>query len=314
MQQAPDRYESPVVVALAAIGAYILLVGVGSFIESPVGGKFDALQLNALIRIGSAILAVAAFVAVHGTSLPAPRPLVFGIGIGLIAGAGSICYCFALDHLSVSLVVSVANLSIVVTIALGVVILHESVVPLKVAALLLTVAGALALSRPDARRPAPTAEAAPARHGVRLSGAALPSQHRAQGFALLALYLALVGTGTFLEKPALQHLDATQLNALQAVGMLIVAAAALAGVREFPMPGRHAVGSIGVGAMIGLGSIFYFLGLTRLPLSIAVGAANGYVVVTILLAVVVGKEGLSWSKQLAIALTLAGVILFAFSA
>jgi len=47
-----------VVIALAAIGAYVLLVGVASFIEVPVGRGLDALQLNALIRIGSAALVV----------------------------------------------------------------------------------------------------------------------------------------------------------------------------------------------------------------------------------------------------------------
>ncbi|MGI8968824.1 MAG: hypothetical protein ACR2GA_06945 [Chloroflexota bacterium] len=63
------------VIALSAIGAYVLLVGVASFIESPVGRRFDALQLNALIRLGSAALAIAAFLVVHGSSLPAPLSL-----------------------------------------------------------------------------------------------------------------------------------------------------------------------------------------------------------------------------------------------
>ncbi len=290
------------VIALAAIGSYILLVGVASFIESPVGREFDALQLNALIRIGSAILAVAAFLVVHGVSLPPPLSLAAGIGIGLLAGAGSICYCFSLNYLPVSLVVSVANLSIVVTIALGAAILHENIAPLKIAALVLTVAGALALSRP------------PARHGVQGPEATTSPHHQVPGFGLLILYLALVGVSTFLEKLALRQLDATQLNALQAIGMLVVGAAALVAVREFPRSGWHMVGSVGVGAMIGLGSIFYFLGLTRLPVSIAVGAANGYVVVTVLLSVLVGHAERTWSTGLAIVLSVAGVMLFVFAA
>jgi len=304
-----------VVIALAAIGAYVLLVGVASFIEVPVGRGLDALQLNALIRIGSAALAVAALLAVHGFSLPAARSLAAGIGIGLLAGAGSICYCFALNDLPVSLVVSVANLSIVVTIALGVAILHENVAPLKIAALVLTVAGALALSRPPAKHGVqPPKAAAPATDGVQSAGAAASPHHRVRGFSLLALYLALVGVSTFLEKPALRQLDATQLNALQAIGMLVVAVAALGAVRESPKPGWHMAGSVGVGAMIGVGSIFYYLGLTRLPISIAVGAANGYVVVTVLLSVLIGHAALTWSTRLAITLTVAGVMLFALSA
>ncbi len=301
------------IAALGAIGAYVLLVGVASFIESPIGRGFTALQLNALIRIGGGVLAIAAFLAIHGMTLPAPLPLAAGLGIGLVAGAGSICYCFALNYLPVSLVVSIANLSMVVTIVLGVAILHESIGPVKVVALVLTVAGALALSPPEST-PAVQTSATPVRHGVKPEASTTESRPRAPGFGLLALYLALVGGGTFLEKPALQHLDVTQLNALQAIGMLIVAGAALLAVREFPKPGWHLVGSVGVGAMIGLASICYFLGLTRLPVSIAVGAGNGYVVVTILLAVFIGHEGLPWSKRFAIALTIAGVTLFALSA
>jgi drug/metabolite transporter (DMT)-like permease len=73
-------------------------------------------------------------------------------------------------------------------------------------------------------------------------------------------------------------------------------------------------GSIGVGAMIGLGAIFYFLGLTRLPVSVAVGASNAYILVTVLLSVVVAHDVLSWSKRLAVGLTVVGVTLFALSA
>ncbi|MGI8825692.1 MAG: EamA family transporter [Chloroflexota bacterium] len=303
------------IISLAAIGAYVLLVGVASFIEVPVGRGFDALQLNALIRVGSSVLAVAALLAVHGINLPAPLSLAAGIGIGMLAGAGSICYCFALNYLPVSLVVSVANLSIVVTIALGVAILHENIGPLKIAALVLTVAGALALSRPPAKHGVqPPESATPAKYGVEPHDDAASSHHRVPGFSLLALYLALVGVSTFLEKPVLRQLDATQLNALQAIGMLVVAAAALIAVRESPKPGRNMAGSVGVGAMIGLGSIFYFLGLTRLPISIAVGAANGYVVVTVLLSVLIGHAALTWSTRLAFAFTVAGVALFALSA
>jgi hypothetical protein len=55
------------VISLAAVGTYVLLVGVASFLERPVGRSFDALQLNALIRIGSANLGVAALLATHGS-------------------------------------------------------------------------------------------------------------------------------------------------------------------------------------------------------------------------------------------------------
>lgn len=310
------------ILALAAIGAYVLLVGGASFLESPDRG-FDAVQLNGLVRFGSAALSVAVLVAIHGISMPPPLWLAAGLGLGLVAGAGSICYVFALNFLPVSLVVAVSNLSIVVTVVLGAAILRESVGLLKIGALVLTVVGALALSRASAKksktavsgkhRELSSTVAAPARHGVRPAQPGASRENRLPGYGLLVLNLALVGASYFLEKPVLQHLDVFQLNALQTIGMLIVAAIALAARQQFPSPGRHMAVTIGVGAMIGLGSIFYFLGLMRLPVSIAVGLANGYVVVTILLSVLIGHATLPWSKRLAIALTVTGVILFVFA-
>ena len=119
-------------IALAAIGAYVLLVGVASFLERPVGKGFDALQLNALIRIGSAALGIVALLAAHGVSLPPTPSLLAGLGIGVLAGAGSICYCLALNYLPVSVVVSLANLYIVITVLLGVAFLHENITLLKI--------------------------------------------------------------------------------------------------------------------------------------------------------------------------------------
>jgi hypothetical protein len=39
--------------SLGYVAVYVVLVGVASFIESPVGRGYDAFQLNALIRSGS---------------------------------------------------------------------------------------------------------------------------------------------------------------------------------------------------------------------------------------------------------------------
>ena len=54
-------------------------------------------------------------------------------------------YCFGLDYLPVSLVVTLSNLYIVITIVLGIVVLHEPVTGLKIAGLICIVA------RPGAR-------------------------------------------------------------------------------------------------------------------------------------------------------------------
>jgi uncharacterized membrane protein len=78
-------------------------------------------------------------------------------------------------------------------------------------------------------------------------------------------------------------------------------------------PDRQTLGAFMVGIMIGLGSIFYFLGLERLPVSIAAAASNGYVVVTVLLSALLLHEALAWPKRAGIALTVVGVTLLAYS-
>ena len=64
---------------------------------------------------------------------------------------GSIFYCLALDYMPVSLVVTFSNLYIVITILLGVVVLHEHVTALKVVGLACTLGGILLLTHTPTR-------------------------------------------------------------------------------------------------------------------------------------------------------------------
>ena len=137
--------------SLGYVLVYVVLVGVASFVESPVGRGFGAFQLNALIRTGSLAAAAIALVATHGFTLPATRPALAGLGIGLLTGVGSLFYCFALDYLPVSSVVTFSNLYIAITTLLGIVALGESVTALKITALICTVAGVVLLAHAPAR-------------------------------------------------------------------------------------------------------------------------------------------------------------------
>lgn len=290
------------IISLAYVAAYVLLLGAASAAEKPVGQTLGAFQLNVVIRGGGLVVGIGAVLAVHGLALPAPLPLLAGLGIGVIAGTGSICYCLALDWFPVSVVTTGANLYLVVTVLLGVVILHEAVTTLKIISLALTLAGVLALSY------------SPGRFGVQSGQGTSKTGRKFWPFAILAAYVVLIGTSTFLEKPALRVLDATQLNALQAIGMVAVATAALAlRGRPLPPPDHVLTGSL-LGAMIGLGSVFYFLGLRHLPVSVAAAISNAYVVVTILLSVLFLHQRLNWRKWSGIALTVVGVTLLAYSA
>lgn len=287
--------------SLVYVAVYVVLVGVASVIEKPVGRGFGAFQLNALIRAGGLAAAAAALVLAHGFVFPALPYILAGLGIGLLAGAGSLFYCFALDYMPVSLVVTFSNLYIVITIALGIVVLREPVTALKIAGLACIVAGVPVLAH------------SPARYAVNAEASSGRKPVQARAFAIVGIYVLIIGVGAFLEKPALRGLDATQLNALMAIAMTAVAGMALAAKGpRLPMTART-LGGFGVGVMIGTASVFYFLGLRGLPVSVAAASSNAYVVVTVGLSTIFLHQPLSRARRGAMALTLLGVSLLAVS-
>ncbi|HEX5500802.1 MAG TPA: EamA family transporter, partial [Thermomicrobiales bacterium] len=215
-----------------------------------------------------------------------------GLGIGLLLGLGSAFYCLALSQLAPWLAASVANGYVAVTIVLGVVVLGEQLTGFVVAGLALTLVGIVALSWRE-----PTA--AP-RRGVR---------HALAAVWPLVPYILLVGIGAFLEKPALRGLTALQLNSLTALGMAIVAVGAVGGRdRAFPT-GSAALAAMGVGLLLSLGAIGYYLALERLPVSVAATLSNTNVLVTAALAVVFRHQAVTLRQVVGAAATLAGVTL-----
>ncbi len=300
--------------SLGYVAVYVALAGVASFIEKPAGRGFGALQLNALIRAGSLAAAAVALVFAHGLVFPAASYLLAGLGIGLLTGTGSILYCFGLNYLPVSLVVTLSNLYIVITIVLGIVVLHEPVTVLKIVGLTCTMAGVLVLGHSPARyaaHPEASSASTPNAAHPEASSASTPLQSR--GFAIMGIYVVMTGVGAFLEKPALKGLAATQLNALMGIAMMAVAGIALA-VRgpRLPMT-KRTLGGLGVGVMIGTASVFYFLGLRGLPVSVASATSNASVVVAVVLSAIFLHQPLGRARGAAITLTLLGATLLALS-
>jgi drug/metabolite transporter (DMT)-like permease len=287
--------------SLGYVAIYVALAGVASLVEKPAGRGFGAFQLNALIRVGSLAAAAVALLFAHGLALPAGGYLLAGLGIGLITGVGSMLYCFGLNYLPVSLVVTLSNLYIVVTIVLGTVVLHEPVTVLKIAGLTCIVAGVLILGH------------SPARYAAHPEASSASAPRQTRGFVIMGIYIALIGVGAFLEKPALKGLTATQLNALMGHAMTAVAGIALA-VKGPRLPmSKRTLGVLGVGIMIGAASVFYFLGLRGLPVSVASAASNASVVVTVVLSAIFLHRPLSRAQGAAVALTLLGATLLARS-
>ena len=272
-----------------------------SFLESPIGSGFSPFQMNALIRVGSLAAAVAATLAVDGVALP-PLPWVLAaLGVGLIAGLGSICYCLSLSSLPVSLVVTLANLYLLITVALGVAVLHDPLTLFTIAGLICTLAGMLILVHP------------PGRFGVQSEESSAAKMPSPRSFGAMGLYILLVGSGSFLEKPILGAMDATQLNMLLSITMTAVAGVTLA-VMGPPLPrSRSSLVALALGAMIGVGSVFYFLGLGGLPVSVASALSNASMAVTVILSTIVLRQPLTAMRGGAMALMLGGVSLLAFS-
>jgi drug/metabolite transporter (DMT)-like permease len=289
-----------VITGLAYLAAYAVVAGLASFIEGPVGHRYQAFQLNALIRAGGLLTALVALLASHGLAIPVTSATLAGLGIGVIAGVGSICYCFAVSYMPVSTVATLSNLYLVVTTLLGIAILGESITALKVGGLVAMIAGALLL------------DAAPVRFGVQ--GSAGGTQRTAlRPLLIMAAYTVLVGVSTFLEKPVLRHLDATELNAFVATGMMLVAAAALAlHGPSLPMQWRTLL-PVAVGLMIGLASVLYFLALRGLPVSVAAALSNASVLITIALSTKFLGQRMTRQRRVAIALTILGVTMLALS-
>jgi drug/metabolite transporter (DMT)-like permease len=291
------------VMSFGFIAAYTVLIAIASVIEVPVGRGFASVQLNLLIRLGSLAVAVVALVIVHGVAVPTGPYALAGLGIGILTGIGSIVYCITLIDLPLSLVVTLSNLYIVITCLLGMTLLHESITVLKIAGLTLTLGGVLLLAYPPSSR-----------YGVHSATSIAKKAPTARALLTMGGYIVIIGIGAFLEKPALRGLDATQLNGLMALAMTAVAVVAFSveGPR-MPMSSRS-LGGLGVGAMVGVASVSYFMGLRGLPVSVAAAASNAYIVITVLLSALVLRQPLTKGRAGAMALTLGGVTLLAVGA
>ena len=196
---------------------------------------------------------------------------------------------------------------------------------LKIAGLTCIVAGVLALGHSPTRYAAhsgassaspasPASSASPASPASSASPASPARPRRqARGFVIMGIYVVMIGVGAFLEKPALKGLSATQLNALMGIAMTAVAGVALAvkGPR-LPMT-KRTLGGLGVGVMIGAASVFYFLGLRGLPVSLASAASNTSVIVTVVLSAIFLHQPLGRARGAELALTLLGATLLALS-
>ncbi len=138
---------------------------------------------------------------------------------------------------------------------------------------------------------------------------------RAVGALFLSLYVATIGTATYLMKVSLKDLDAYQINVLMGVAMLAVSMpAALLADRTLRIPRQHlGLGSL-VATLMAAGSVFYALALARLPAGPAAAIATSYVIIVVALSTIFLDERFDLVTASGVVLTLAGVALLSLRA
>jgi drug/metabolite transporter (DMT)-like permease len=128
------------------LAGYVLLIGVATFLLKYVSETFSPYQINLLMAAGMVLLGVpAAFIAHGSLALPRDRLPVAGL-VGVLMAGGSLLYVMAISKLPVGLASAVATSYIVLVVLLSWLVLHESLTPLKVAGVVLTLAGVAILS------------------------------------------------------------------------------------------------------------------------------------------------------------------------
>jgi len=133
------------------------------------------------------------------------------------------------------------------------------------------------------------------------------------GFGFLLGYIVMVGVASFLEKFSMKQLNAYQVNFLMAIGMAVTAVPAL-WIKQgnLTVPTKALPLGAPIGLLMALGSIFFVLALSKLPVGMATGISVSYVLFVLFLSWLFLSESMSWMKILGTLLTISGVALISW--
>jgi|SRR5581483_1451700 len=131
---------------LLLLATYILMVGLGSFLQKFVMDKITPFQLEFMTAIGMLLITVPAlWIAQKSFNVPVSQaPL--SVLVGLFFAAGSFVYVLAVSKLPVSIAAPVSTGYIVVAVVLSALFLKEQITWIKALGILLTIAGVAILS------------------------------------------------------------------------------------------------------------------------------------------------------------------------
>lgn len=131
--------------ALFLLG-YILLVGIGSFLQKFGMKELTPYQINFLMAIGMLVTTVPALLVKQGNLAIPLKPLPLGIVIGLLMALGSISYVLSLSRIEVGTAAAVSTSYVVVVALLSAVFLDEKFGWQKIAGIVLALAGVAMIS------------------------------------------------------------------------------------------------------------------------------------------------------------------------
>ena len=133
------------------------------------------------------------------------------------------------------------------------------------------------------------------------------------GFGFLLGYIVMVGVASFLEKFSMKQLNPYQVNFLMAIGMAVTAVPVL-WIKQgnLKVPSKALPLGAPIGLLMALGSIFFVLALSKLPVGMATGISVSYVLLVLFLSWLFLNESMSWMKILGTLLTISGVALISW--
>ena len=128
------------------LAAYIVMVGVASFLEKFSMKQLNPYQVNFLMAIGMAVTAVPALWIKQGSLRVATKGLPLGAPIGLLMALGSVCFVLSLAKLPVGMATAISTSYVVLVIVLSWVFLNESMSSMKIVGTILTISGVALLA------------------------------------------------------------------------------------------------------------------------------------------------------------------------
>ena len=133
------------------------------------------------------------------------------------------------------------------------------------------------------------------------------------GFIFLLGFIALAGSGSFLQKFSMNQLTPYQIYFLMALGMIATAVPALL-IKQGDLTVPTKALSLGapIALLMGLGSISYVLALSKIPAGTASAISTSHVIVVVLLSRLFLRESLGGLKVTGILLTIVGVALLSW--